>query len=217
LGLARVDFEEDLGVAGEDLGVGALGDVGYRREVIQDNAGAGEGAGADAFDGEEGVIDAAEAVGDDWDHGQAETDGEVGKGFGLGDGNQPTPGAFDKERGVFGGKFAEPVGELIERESAVFELRRDERGGGGLEPDGVGFVEGESISRGGAEDFDIGAFAAAEGLESDRAESRFAEGAGEERGGEGFADAGVGAGEEEVHAEVSAFEKCSIFRYGEGR
>jgi hypothetical protein len=44
-----------------------------------------------------------------------------------------------------------------------------------------------------------------------------AEGAGEERGGEGFADAGVGAGEEEVHAEVSAFEKCSIFRYGEGR
>ena len=67
---------------------------------------------------------------------------------------------------------------------------------------------------GGAEDFDIGAFAAAEGLESDGAESRFAEGAGEERGGEGFADAGVGAGEEEVHAAVSTFEKCSIFRYG---
>ncbi len=31
LGLARVDFEEDLGVVGEDLGVGALGDVGCRR------------------------------------------------------------------------------------------------------------------------------------------------------------------------------------------
>jgi len=42
LGLARVDFEEDLGVVGEDLGVGALGDVGCRREVIQDDAGAGE-------------------------------------------------------------------------------------------------------------------------------------------------------------------------------
>ena len=47
---------------------------------------------------------------------------------------------------MFGGKFAEPVDERIERESAVFESRGDERGGGGLEPDGVGFVEGESIS-----------------------------------------------------------------------
>ena len=185
--------------------------------MIQDNAGAGEAAGADAFEGEEGVIDAAEAVRDDGDHGQAETDGEVGEGLGFCDGNQPTTGAFDEERGVFGGKFVEPVDERIDRESAVFELRGDERGGGGLEPDGVGFVQGESVFRGGAEDFDIGAFAAAEGLEGDGAESRFAEGAGEERGGEGFADAGVGAGEEEVHAAVSTFEKCSIFRYGEGR
>jgi len=92
-----VDFEEDLGVAGEDLGVGALGDVSRRREMIQDNAGAGEGAGADAFDGEEGVIDAAEAVRDDGDDGQAKADGEVGEGFGIGDGNQPTTGAFDEE------------------------------------------------------------------------------------------------------------------------
>lgn len=97
LGLARVDFEEDLGVAGEDLGVGARGDVGCRREVIQDNAGAGEAAGADAFEGEEGVIDAAEAVRDDGDHGQAKADGEVGEGLGFCDRNQPTPGAFDEE------------------------------------------------------------------------------------------------------------------------
>ena len=92
-----MDFEEDLGVVGEDLGVGALGDVGCRREVIQDNAGAGEGAGTDAFDGEEGVIDAAEAVRDDGDHGQAEADGEVGEGLGFCNRNQPTTGAFDKE------------------------------------------------------------------------------------------------------------------------
>ena len=194
--MARVDFEEDLGVAGEDLGVGALGDVGYRREVIQDNAGAGEGAGADAFDGEEGVVDAAEAVCDDRDDRQSKADGEVREGFGFCDRNQPTPGTFDKERGVLGGKYAEPVDERIKRESAVFELRRDERGGRGLEPDGVGFVEGDSIARGGAEYFDIGALAAAEGLESDGAESRFAEGAGEERGGESFSHAGVGACEE---------------------
>ena len=95
--MARVDFEEDLGVAGEDLGVGALGDVGCRREVIQDNAGAGEGACADAFDGKKGVVDAAEAVCDDRDDRQSEADGEVGDGFGIGDGNQPTTGAFDEE------------------------------------------------------------------------------------------------------------------------
>jgi len=156
------------------------------------------------------VVDAAEAVRNDGDHGQAESDGKVGEGFGFCDRNQPTTGAFDEERGVLGGKFAEPVDERIERESAVFELRGDERSGGGLEPDGVGFVEGESISRGGAEDYDIGAFAAAEGLEGDGAEAGLAEGAGEERGGKGFADAGVGAGEEEVHAKIRDIETCYI-------
>ena len=216
VGLAGVDFEKDSGLAREDLGVGSLGDVGCRREVIQDNAGAGEGACADAFDGKKRVVDAAEAVCDDRDDRQSKADGEVREGFGFCDRNQPTPGTFDKERRVLGGKFAEPVDERIKRESAVFELRRDERGGGGLEPDGVGFVEGESISRGGAEDFDIGAFAAAEGLEGDGAEAGLAEGAGEERGGEGFSHAGVGAGEEEVHRppEVSSRKTVSSERSG---
>ncbi len=86
-----------------------------------------------------------------------------------------------------------------------------------MEPDGVGFVKGEDLAGGVAEDFDIGALAAADRLEGKGAVAGLAEGSSEERGGEGFADAGVGAGEEEVHAEVSAFEKCSIFRYGEGR
>ena len=216
VGLAGVDFEEDLGVAGEDLGVGALGDVGVGREVVEDDAGAGEVAGADGFESEEGVVETAEAVRDDDDDGEIQTDGEVGEGFGFRDRDQPTAGAFDEERGVFGEKFVEPIDERIEREGAVFELRGDEGGGGGLEPDGVGFVERERIVRGGAEDFDIGAFAAAEGLEGDGAEAGLAEGAGEERGGKGFSDAGVGAGEKEVHAEIGAFEKCSIFRYGEG-
>ena len=203
-------------MAGEDLGVGVLGGVGGGREVVQDDAGAGEASGADAFEGEEGVVDAAEAVGDDGDDGQGEADGEVGEGFGVGDGNEPAAGAFDEEGGVFGGEVGEPLHEEIEREGAVFESGGDEGGGGGLEPDGVGFVKGEDLAGGVAEDFDIGAFAAADWFEGEGAVAGLAEGAGEERGGEGFADAGVGAGEEEVHAEVSAFEKCSIFRYGEG-
>lgn len=217
MGLVGVDFEEDSGVAGEDLGVGALGDVGGGREVIEDDAGAGEASGADGFESEEGVVEATEAVGNNNDDGQREAAGEVGDGFGFGDRNQPTTGTFDEERGVFFGKTAEPVLERVEGEGPVFELRGDKRCGGGLEPDGVGFVERENVVRGGAEDFDIGAFAAAEGLESDGAESGLAEGAGEERGGEGFADAGVGACEEEFHAEINAFKKCSIFRHGEGR
>ena len=216
MGLAGVDFEEDSGVAGEDLGVGALGDVGIGREVVEDDAGAVESAGADGFQGEEGVVEAAEAVRDDDDDREIEADGEVGDGFRFGYRDQPAAGAFDEERGVFGGKFVEPIDERIEREGAVFELRGDEGGGGGLEPDGVGFVERERIFRGGAEDFDIGAFAAAEGLKGDGAEAGLTEGAGEERGGEGFSHAGVGASEEEVHRppEVSSRKTVSSERSG---
>jgi len=68
--LAGVDFEEDLGVAREDLGVGALGDVGVGREVIQDDAWAVEVAGVDGFKSEEGVVQAAEAVCDNDDDGE---------------------------------------------------------------------------------------------------------------------------------------------------
>ena len=213
--MAGVDFEEDSGVAGENLGVGALGDVGVGCEVVENDAGAGEASGVDGFEGEEGVVEATEAVRNDNDDGQCQADGEVGEGFVVGDRNQPTAGTFDEQRGVFSGKAAKPILEWVEREAAVFELRGDEWRGGGLEPDGVGFVEGENVIRGGAEDFDIGAFPAAEGLESEGAESGLAEGAGEERGDEGFSNASVGAGEEEVHAVINAFEKCSIFRYGE--
>ena len=214
--MAGVDFEEDSGMACEDLGVGALGDVGVGREVIEDDAGAGEVAGADGFESEEGVVEADEAVGDDNDDGELQARGKVGEGFGVRDRDQPAAGAFDEERGVFGGKFVEPIDERIEREGAVFELCGNEGRGGGLEPDGVGFFERENVVGSGAEDFDIGALAAAEGLDGDGAEAGLTEGAGEERGGEGFSDAGVGAGEKEVHAEIGAFEKCSIFRYGEG-
>lgn len=101
-------------MAGEDLGVGVLGGVGGGREVVQDDAGAGEASGADAFEGEERVVDTAEAVGDDGDDGQGEADGEVGEGFGVGDGNEPAAGAFDEEGGMFGGKAGKPLHEEIE-------------------------------------------------------------------------------------------------------
>ena len=42
VGLAGVDFEEDLSVTREDFGVGALGDVGVGRKVVQNDAGARE-------------------------------------------------------------------------------------------------------------------------------------------------------------------------------
>lgn len=113
------------------------------------------------------MIDAAKAVGHDRDHGQAETDGKVGEVFGVGDGDQPTAGAFNEKGGVFGREFVEPLDEWIEREGPVFELRGDERGGRSLEPDGIGFVERERVVRGGTKDFDIGAFPAAKRLECD--------------------------------------------------
>jgi hypothetical protein len=72
-----------------------LCDVRVGHEVIEDDAGAGEGARADAFEREEGVVDAAKAVGDDGDDGQSEADSEVGEGLGFSDGDEPTAGTFD--------------------------------------------------------------------------------------------------------------------------
>ena len=97
VGLAGVDFEEDVGVAREGLGVGALGDVGVGREVVEDDAGAGESAGADGFEREEGVVETAEAIGDHDDDGEIQARGEVSEGFGFRDRDQPAAGAFDEE------------------------------------------------------------------------------------------------------------------------
>ena len=79
-----------------------------------------------------------------------------------------------------------------------------------MEPDGIGFVEGEDLAGGVAEDFHIGAFAAADWLEGEGAVAGLAEGAGEKRGGEGFADAGVGACQKKVHAKIRGIKTCYI-------
>lgn len=144
-GLSGVDFEEDRGVLLEDFAIGAGGDICGGGEVVEDDAGAVEAPGANALEREQGVVDAAEAVGHDYNDWQGKPGGEVGDGFGGCDRDEPTPGAFDEEGWVFQSEMAEPGVQRIECDDAILESGRDERGGWSLKPDGVGFVAGQGV------------------------------------------------------------------------
>ena len=140
--MRRMDFEENGCVLHEDFAVGARGDIFRGGQCVENYAGALETSGADALEGKQGVVDAAEAVCDDEHDGQGEAGCEVGDGLGGRDGDEPSTGAFDKDRRVFFREGMEPVLKRVEREGAILKPGGDERGGGFAEPDGVGFVEG---------------------------------------------------------------------------
>ena len=196
------DFGEDGDIEHglEDEGVGDGGEVAGVCGVVEDNACAGEAAVLDGADGEDGVVEGAEAVVGDDDDGEIEESGEVGHGAAFGERDFPAAGAFDEDAVVLGGEFG-PRGEdggVVE--GVVFE----EGGGHGREGLAVGDrVDEVEVGAGGAgvEESD-GVFTAAAGdwFEADGAGALSGEGAEEEAGDVGFACVGAGAGDEVVHA-----------------
>jgi hypothetical protein len=111
-----------------------------------------------------------------------------------------------------GGEVDGPVGELGGGEGGD---------GGGIE-DGVNLFEGEggagggrtgmsaSLQRGIEEGLGVVAIAAADGFKADGVETGGAEGAQEEAGEVGFADVGVGAGDEIAHGEAALCEALKV-------
>ena len=93
----------------------------------------------------------------------------------------------------------EPEGKGVERNGGVLDAGSNEGSDGRSKPDRVDLVECEFVIRGGAERVRIVAISAANGLERYGVESGAAERPGEEGGGEGFADRGIGAGDEGFH------------------
>ena len=63
--MRRMNLEEDRCVLLEDFAVGAGGDIWVGGEVVDDDAGAVQTSGSNALEREQGMVDAAEAVGHD--------------------------------------------------------------------------------------------------------------------------------------------------------
>jgi len=93
----------------------------------------------------------------------------------------------------------EPEGEGVEGDGRVLDAGGDEGGDGRSKPHGIDLVEGELVIGSGAERVRIVAIPAANGLERNGIEPGAAERSCEKRGGERFADCGIGAGDEGLH------------------
>ena len=138
------DLGEDGHIRKEVLKNHAVADAGRISLVlnlVQNEAGAGEAPCLDIFDGEQGVVQAAELVVHDNNHGQGEALGQVCHGRELIERHFPTTSTFNEDmlmprsEGVKGGD------ELGDIKTAVFHHRGGIGRGGDLEPDGVHLVQ----------------------------------------------------------------------------
>ena len=142
-----VDEVVDEWEAGEffdEAFVGDHGGVEFVIELIEDDAGAFQAFGADGIDAEEGVVEGAEAVGDDEDDRKIEGFCEIGNAEVGGDGDLPAACAFDEDLRVFGGELMVAVDQDLWVDRVVFEHSGDERRYGCVEVQGVDFLDGES-------------------------------------------------------------------------
>ncbi len=140
-----VDEVVDEWEAGEffdEAFVGDHGGVEFVIELVEDDAGALQAFCADGIDAEEGVIECAEAVGDDEDDREIEGLGEIGDAEIGGDGDFPSARAFDENLRVFGSKSVVAVDQDLWVGRVVFEHSGDEGCDGGLEVKRVDFLDG---------------------------------------------------------------------------
>ena len=159
--------ERDTSELLDEAFVGDHGGVEFVVELVEDDAGALQAFGADGIDAEEGVVEGAEAVGDDEDDREIEGFGEVGYAEVGGDGDLPSACAFDEDLLVFGAEAMVAVDQDLRIDRVVFEHSGDKRCNGRVEVDGVDFLDGES-ARGSGEARGIVAIAAADGFVADR-------------------------------------------------
>ena len=134
--------EWEAGELFDEAFVGDHGGVEFVIELIEDDAGALQAFGADGIDAEDGVIECAEAVGDDEDDREIEGLGEIGDAKVGGDGDLPAACAFDEDLSVFGGELMVAVDQDLWVDRVVFEHAGDKRCDGGLEVKRVDFLDG---------------------------------------------------------------------------
>jgi len=142
------------------------------------------------------VIEHAEAVEGDDDDGEGEVARPVADIVAGGEGDAPAADAFDRERREARAVAGDGAVERGKVDGAIFGAGGDEGGGGFAEVNGVGFVEGEAIAGSFAEEEGVTAVAGGNRLKGGGVMAGGSPGADEPGGEPGFADTGVGAGDE---------------------
>lgn len=100
---------------------------------------------------------------------------------------------------MFGSELVVAIDEDLWIDRVVFEHAGDEWCDGGVEVDGVDFIDGKS-ARSGSEACGIVAIAAADGFVADRIDALAAQFFEHQASGVGFACVGVGTRDEVIHA-----------------
>jgi hypothetical protein len=156
------------------------------------------------LDGEEGVVDGAQLVAGNDEDAASEGGDEVEGGEALAKRGEETASAFDEElgRGKCRGELPvrgmrEIIKDVVEVDGPAVDAGGDEGSDRLGEVERVDFVKGQDSVLQGVEERCIGATAGAKGFEGQRVAILFPQVAEEQRGQEGFADTGVGAGDEE--------------------
>ena len=148
--------------------------------VILNETGAGEAGGADALDGEQSVIERAEAIRKDDGDGQRKFVGEVAHEVVAFDRHEPAADALDDDGGMVRAETRKRVADEREVDRAALDHRRGVRRSGRAEPDGIDVVERERSAARGVEQLGVFAPAAAQRFETDRVDAFRAERADEE-------------------------------------